>query len=173
MFRKRRTIYLSGNNTGELSGLLDNVPANTKHLWIQGFYPFPKSVTLDQERLFKLRSLCLLNIEFEEFPTWVFNFQELKSLTIRGNFISKIPKELIGLKHLKSLRIENCDLDEGPEFLRQMDQLKKLSFTANFQLKEINPSFLPSRLKVFNCTPSGISSKGLNNLKNARPGIKY
>ena len=123
-------------------------------------------------RLKTISKLYILNFHYKEFPKWIFNLSNLKSLMLRGNDIKKIPDEIIQLTKLEKLRIENCALTELPLSLSSLGNLKQLSLSDNSRLTTLNAASLPESLKAINLIASGINGETIKRIESRLPRLR-
>lgn len=119
-----------------------------------------------------ITNLTILNINYREFPEWIFNLTNLKSLIFRGNDTEYLPEEIYQLTNLKKLRVENCYLKEIPSSMYRLKNLQSLSLIDNFKIQWIEPNHLPINLKKLDIAPSNISDENKRQIKEIRPEIR-
>jgi hypothetical protein len=93
-----------------------------------------------------LKRLEILNVPFQEFPTWIENLENLEYLMVRGCELTELPSFIAKLKKLKVLRIENCALASIPKELSLLENLQELSLVIT-PIRELPLEYLPKKLK--------------------------
>ena len=143
-----------------------------EELFVQSDIMQPDLLPEEVGRLKTLSKLHILNFRYKEFPRWIFNLKNVRSLMLRGNDIEKIPNEISQLTKLEKLRIENCALTELPFSFIRLDKLKYLSLSDNSKLTTLSADNLPRSLKVINLTASGVNVKTLKAIETRLPKLK-
>jgi hypothetical protein len=117
----------------------------------------PFSLPAEIGQLRTLQRLVLLNLPID-FPQWIINLTNLRSLTVRGIDLLNIPLWIHELKSLRVLEVANCGLATLPVSLRQMSNLQELWLTDT-PLLQLTPDQLPPGLKHLNLTGSACCTR--------------
>ncbi|MHA1105053.1 MAG: leucine-rich repeat domain-containing protein [Promethearchaeota archaeon] len=93
----------------------------------------------------KIEHIYLISANLFSFPEEIFDFTNLKILSLKGNHIQSIPANLISLRSLEYLFLEHNNIKTIPEFIMEMDKMKAIDLSYN-SITEI-PSFLKKGTK--------------------------
>ncbi|WP_159092363.1 leucine-rich repeat domain-containing protein [Aquimarina sp. Aq107] len=126
----------------------------------------------DVGELKTLRQLEILNFNYQEFPKWILKLPNLEELIFRGHDIENLPNSISQLTKLKSFRLENCAIKKLPESMFKMNKLAHLSLADNFKIESIDSNHLPINLQELVVTPSNLSSKQKEMIRENRPDLQ-
>jgi len=143
-----------------------------KSLFLQSKVNNMNLIPDDLGELKTLRKLEILNFNYQEFPNWILNLSSLERLLFRGHNVEQLPESIMQLVNLKSFRLENCAIQKLPESMFKMNKLVHLSLADNFMIQSIDHDCLPVNLKELKVTPSNLSAKQKEMIRENRPDLK-
>ena len=98
----------------------------------EGYY---NGIPRDAKTLFKLKTLKLYNLDFEQLPNEFFNLIQLEKLTINNSNLKKLSNKIKNLKNLRDLSLVKNQLSELPNELQHLTKLTDIHLhTNNFKV---------------------------------------
>lgn len=133
-----QNIYNKQKKWGEYKNLvlkLENLDLNATR-----FYFMEKTPKIP-EKLFEFTNLKYLSINgkyLTEIPRNIGNLKKLEYLNFSGNKLSSIPNEILELTSLKSITLDNNEYSHFPEEILNMVNIEEISFNDN-KITKIRP----------------------------------